>query len=134
LTSNRVLRLPDVTERDEQSFGEWMREARKRVPLTLAQAGHEAGVSESYVSKIESGAKMPSGDVLVLLAQAYGLPPDRVLMRAGKMTPEGLHAAARRPPFDEFVRQDPNLSGEQKRQLVSLYSLFTGRSGRSAAR
>lgn len=128
--------MQQMPEREQQPFGAWMREARERVPLTLAQAGQEAGVSEGYVSKIESGKKVPSADVIVMLAQAYGLRPDEALRRSGRMTTEGLQAAARRPSFAEFVRQDPNLSGEQKRQLISLYSLFTepGRSGRSVAR
>lgn len=111
-----------------------MKAARKRVPLTLAQAGQEAGVSEGYVSKIEKGSKSPSSDVIIQLAQAYGISPPEALMKAGRMDSDALKAAARRPSFADFVRQDPNLSGEQKRQLVSLYSLFTGRVGKSEAR
>lgn len=107
------------------SLGSWLREKRKTAGLSMREAGQLAGVSEGWISKIEAGKKPPSADLLVRLAQAYGVQPAKALQRAGVLDRDAIAEAAARIPFDDYVRGDPNLSAAQKRQLKSLYALFT---------
>lgn len=113
-----------------EAFGSWLREKRKHASLTLADAAQRAGVSEGFVSKIEKGTKRPSVDVLVRLAQAYGVRPVDALRRGDLLTDEAVIDLARRPTYADVVTGDPDLSREQKRQLIDLYSLFV-RGGRA---
>ena len=49
-----------------------VREARKRAGLTQADLGRRAGVPQSTVARIESGARTPSTDLVERLVRAAG--------------------------------------------------------------
>lgn len=50
-----------------------LREARKRAGLTQAELAKRAGVPQSTVGRIESGARVPSTELLERLIRATGL-------------------------------------------------------------
>ena len=49
-----------------------VREARKRGGLTQAELGRRAGVPQSTIARIESGARTPSTDMVERLVRAAG--------------------------------------------------------------
>lgn len=108
-----------------ENFGAWLREQRKLARMTLGQLGQACGISEGYVSKIESGARRPSAEVVVRIAQALGMSAPAVLRRAGYLSDDAVPEVARRLPFEEYLRGDVRLTQGQRRQLLSLYLLFT---------
>jgi hypothetical protein len=55
------------------SISNLVREARRRAGLTQAQLAERAGVPKSTVGRIESGARMPSTEMVERLVQAAGL-------------------------------------------------------------
>jgi transcriptional regulator with XRE-family HTH domain len=49
-----------------------VREARKRAGLTQAELGRRAGVPQSTVGRVESGARVPSTELVERLIRAAG--------------------------------------------------------------
>ena len=49
-----------------------VREARKRAGFTQAELGRRAGVPQSTVARVESGARTPSTDLVERLVRAAG--------------------------------------------------------------
>jgi transcriptional regulator with XRE-family HTH domain len=49
-----------------------VRESRKRAALTQAELGRQAGVPQSTIARIESGARTPSTDMVERLVRATG--------------------------------------------------------------
>ena len=61
-----------------------VREARKRARLTQAALGRRAGVPQSTIARIESGARTPSTDLVERLVRAAGF---EIRVRLGKQDP-----------------------------------------------
>jgi transcriptional regulator with XRE-family HTH domain len=67
-----------------QSLGSFLRAARERCSLTLRAVERSAGVSNAYLSQLESGKiRHPSPLVLHKLAELFKLPYALLLERAG---------------------------------------------------
>ena len=62
-----------------------VRESRKRAGLTQTELGHRAGVPQSTIARIESGARTPSTDMVERLVRAAGF---EVRARLGEPDPE----------------------------------------------
>lgn len=62
-----------------------VREARKRAGFTQAELGRRAGVPQSTVARVESGARTPSTDLVERLVRAAGF---EILCRLGEPDPE----------------------------------------------
>ena len=60
-------------------FGETLRELRKTRELTQKDFGAKVGLSKAVVSKYENGMGYPSFDVLVRIAQYFGVTTDYLL-------------------------------------------------------
>ncbi|MEO3787695.1 XRE family transcriptional regulator [Actinocorallia sp. B10E7] len=58
------------------AVGPRLREIRKRHGLTLAQVGESTGISLSTLSRLESGQRRPTLELLLPLAKAYDVPLD----------------------------------------------------------
>jgi transcriptional regulator with XRE-family HTH domain len=63
-------------------FGAVLRHEREAKRETLRAAARRIGCSHVYLSEIESGAKRPSPEKVIALADAYGLPVDAALRSA----------------------------------------------------
>lgn len=80
-----------------------VREARKRAGLTQTELGRRAGVPQSTVARVESGARTPSTDLVERLVRAAGF---EVRCRLGEPDPGTaslLEAALRRPPAERLA-------------------------------
>ena len=63
-----------------QRFGEKLRTLRKRRGMTLKKLAHELGFrSHSYISAIEFGKKQPSVELVIKIANLFGVSTDQLL-------------------------------------------------------
>lgn len=61
-----------------QTFGENVRLVRVSNGLTIEALAHDAKLSYSYVGEIERGLRNPTLKVIVAIAQALAISPDRL--------------------------------------------------------
>ncbi len=61
------------------AVGPRLRELRRRRGLTLAELAATTGISESTLSRLESGGRRPNLELLLPLARAYGVPLDELV-------------------------------------------------------
>lgn len=61
------------------NFGENLKHLRKSLELTQKDFGSKVGLSKAVVSKYENGMGYPSFDVLVRIAQYFGVTTDYLL-------------------------------------------------------
>ena len=64
--------------------------------LNQGQAAKKLGVSRSYLSEIESGAKEPTLQLVQRYAEAFGLPASSILFFSENLGRPGAHTDARR--------------------------------------
>lgn len=57
-------------------FGEKLRVLRQQRRLTMRQLGELLGVSDSYVSKMETGDKIPNVAMVLKIAQIFDVSTD----------------------------------------------------------
>jgi transcriptional regulator with XRE-family HTH domain len=77
--------LTDTTDR----FGTLLADARKRKRLTLRAVQDAIGISNAYLSQLETGkVQSPSPIVLHKLSELYGIPYATVMQEAGYPLPE----------------------------------------------
>ena len=131
----------DVAEGSEQDdiedFGTLLR--RLRGELSLRDVNRLCGVSGSYLSQIERGQRMPGRNLVLKLAEAYGVDGEELLKRAGHT---GQPAPNSRETLDverafQYVLADPDfrvgtrpdgpLSTNSKQFIVEMYERFTGK-------
>lgn len=60
-------------------FGENLRKLRKGRGMTQSELGGQAGLSKAVISKYETGLGYPSFDVLIRIAQYFGVSTDYLL-------------------------------------------------------
>ena len=80
---------------NNNNLGEILRQRRVTVPLTLQELGATAGVSPSYLGRIENGGRFPSARVLRKIAQPLGFTEDELFALAGYLSPRPSVAEAR---------------------------------------
>ncbi|MFD9888000.1 helix-turn-helix domain-containing protein [Amycolatopsis sp. NPDC059027] len=71
--------MSDDFEEVLTAVGPRLRELRKRAELTLTDLAEATGVSVSTLSRLESGSRRPSLELLLPLAKAYGVPLDELV-------------------------------------------------------
>lgn len=73
-------RTATVTERDAlAAVGPRLRAIRTVRGMTLAEVADETGISTSTLSRLESGGRKPTLELLLPLARAYGVPLDELV-------------------------------------------------------
>ena len=79
---------------DARNFGATVRLLRKRSSLTQEQLAENLNISTSYLGKIELGSRTPSIDLLLDMAEQFGVTVDELLRggRKEKASPEGIVA------------------------------------------
>lgn len=80
-----------------------VREARQRARLTQAALGRRAGVPQSTIARIESGARTPSTDLVERLVRAAGF---EIRVRLGEHDPGTaslLYQSLRRTPAERLA-------------------------------
>ena len=94
---------------EPNDLGGYLKSARQVKNFTLRAVEREAGISNAYLSQLESGKiKNPSPNVLHKLSELYGLPYARIMTKAGYPMPDvflensaNLGLAARLGPTTE---------------------------------
>ncbi|MGW0651719.1 XRE family transcriptional regulator [Streptomyces umbrinus] len=61
------------------AVGPRLRELRRRRSLTLADLAEQTGVNESTLSRLESGSRKPTLELLLPLAELYDVPLDQLV-------------------------------------------------------
>src|SRR5689334_16746912 len=101
-----------------RDLGEFIREQRHIGHLSLRKLSEMAGISNPYLSQIERGLRKPSAEILQQIARALEISSETLYVRAGILEErEGADLVAE-------IRRDPDLSEEQKKTLIRIYSSF----------
>ncbi|HKG51596.1 MAG TPA: XRE family transcriptional regulator [Actinomycetales bacterium] len=69
----------DDLERALSTLGPRLRTLRKERDATLTEVADETGISVSTLSRLESGERRPTLDLLLPLARVYGVPLDELV-------------------------------------------------------
>lgn len=73
---------------DKKTLGELLKELRTANKLTLREMERRSGISNAYLSQVESGQiKQPSPNYLHKMAEVLNYPYDALLERAGHIVP-----------------------------------------------
>jgi transcriptional regulator with XRE-family HTH domain len=101
-----------------RDLGEFIREQRRVGHLSLRKLSDMAGISNPYLSQIERGLRKPSAEILQQIARALEISSETLYVRAGILEErEGADLVAE-------IRRDPELSEEQKKTLIRIYTSF----------
>ncbi len=116
----------DDAVRDQfKTLGEFIRNQRKAAQMSLRDLADATDVSNPYLSQIERGLHQPSVRVLKSIAIALNLSFETLLVRAGLLEAEGENGEPRLPDTEAAIRQDPNLTDDQRESLLAVYRSYT---------
>jgi transcriptional regulator with XRE-family HTH domain len=111
-------------DRDDQlqSLGAFIRAQRQLANLSLRQMAELAKVSNPYLSQLERGLHEPSLRVLQAIAQALDVSAETLLEHAGaaEVDVRNGHVAS----TEVAIRNDPDLTDEQKQALLVVYRSY----------
>jgi transcriptional regulator with XRE-family HTH domain len=118
--------MSDVEPSGPGDLARVVREWRERRHLSQEGLSRAAGLSDVYVTHLESGrrGKRPGRDNVLRLAQTLGAPANELLAAAGLPLIAETDAY---PSFSTVVTMDPLLRSDQKDVLMRLYSVFVGK-------
>ena len=89
-----------------REFGARLRELRKQAGLTQRALADKAGIDFTYLSKIESGAKTPPSEkVILLLAEILNADKDELMALAGKV-PADIAQMLKNQEILKFLRSE----------------------------
>ena len=103
------------------SIGSFIREQREAAEVSVRQLAKLAGVSNPYLSQIERGLRKPSAEILQQIARGLSISAETLYERAGL-----LEEGSTRRLVVEAIEHDPELTAEQRAQLVNTYLDFIG--------
>lgn len=110
---------------DNSALGQFIREQRNAAQLSLRALAEKADVSNPYLSQIERGLHEPSVRVLSSIARALNLSAETLLRQAGALGPD---EPGTDNPTVAAISRDPDLTPEQKEELLAVYRAFTATS------
>jgi transcriptional regulator with XRE-family HTH domain len=98
------------------NVGEKLRQLRQEKNLTQPELAETLGIEQSYLSKLENGKSLPSGDVFNRILEVFGLGLEQFVEELD----EGSRNQLRHLPdvADHFTRQKLQLIGNRKRWLL----------------
>ena len=91
--------------------GTYIRQRRNALGISQTALAAMVGVDKSYLSLVESGKRAPTEDQVSSLSEALGLPPEILLLQAGRLPKDvqgaiDSNAAAVTAAVREWVEQD----------------------------
>ena len=132
--------LKDKTK-PEYPFGRYLKSIRKQKGVSLLNVEKQTGISNAYISQLETGARrrLPTPERLRVLADYYNVSVKELLEKAGYHEPKGieetykqkiekayLHAVSD-PKFNCGSKINPKeLSTDAKRFIIELYGHARG--------
>lgn len=106
----------------EEGFGERIRRRRTELNLRLRGTAKNAGISATFLSRIETGAEkaVPSEEVIRKLARILEDDFDALMLLAGRIPSEVEAYVKSDPRLPEFLRQarDQNIKGEKLLEML----------------
>ena len=116
---SRSLRpMKEELEHRWRDLGEFIRDQRRVGHLSLRKLSEMAGISNPYLSQIERGLRKPSAEILQQIARALEISSETLYVRAGILEErDGADLVTE-------IRRDPELSEEQKKTLIRIYTSF----------
>lgn len=102
-----------------RDLGEFIREQRHLGEMSLRKLSERAGISNPYLSQIERGLRRPSAEILQQIAKALQISAETLYVRAGI-----LDADTEAPQLLDLIRNDPDLTEDQKKTMVTVYESF----------
>lgn len=127
---DKLSRLRTISSMEEQksNLGGFLRGSREQRALTLRAVEKATGVSNAYLSQLESGKiRQPSPLVLHKLAQLYEMPYALLLEKAGYPAPASESAAGHPVVVDS--RLGP-ISSDEETELRRYLEFLRSRRGR----
>jgi len=76
-----------------QAFGQAAREIRKEQGLSQEQAALDGGIDRAYLGHIERASKSATLRTIWKMAEALGVPPSAIFLRAEKLLEEQISDA-----------------------------------------
>lgn len=114
------------------SLGIRLRAARERAGLTLREVEERTGISNAYLSQIESGRiKEPSPRMLHRLAELYGESYAELLELAGYPVPEAGEVRRSRESSLQAHGRLGSVTHEEEAELLEYLKFMRTRSRRS---
>lgn len=119
------------------TFAPMLRELRDRRRLSQSRLAEAAGFDHSYVSRLESGTRMPTRDAVLKLADAMGLidgERDALLAAAGFMPGRIESLFASEPVLSEVLvlLQDRSVPAEVREDVRNMIALLVRQAHRAA--
>lgn len=103
-----------------QELGDGLKNARMTQGLSLKAAAEPAGISATYLQKLESGqTKSPSPNVLHRLSKTLNVPYTSLMGLAGYVVPEEAETAA--SPFEHALSAS-DLTADERRAVAAFIS------------
>ena len=118
----------------QPKLGQYLRAMREAKALSLRQVEGKLGISNAFISQIESGkVKQPSPVKLYKLAELYGVPYDSLMELAGYPSPSALTTEAR--SASTVFRRFGEITPAEETELLDYLSFLRSRArkGRSGA-
>ena len=101
---------------NQQKIGQFLKELRKQKQLTQAQFAEILGVSDRTVSRWETGSNMPDFDVLIEIADFYGVEIREIL--------EGERTETVNTNEKENLLLIADYTNQEKKNLTRLMRIF----------
>ncbi|MCL4552330.1 MAG: helix-turn-helix domain-containing protein [Candidatus Marsarchaeota archaeon] len=117
---------------DGNKLGVYLLSARERKHLTLRAVERATGISNPYLSQLESGKiQQPSPGMLYKLSEVYGVPYNDVLELAGYPVPD---ARTTKTGNNSSASRIGPVTREEEEALIEYLEFLRARKGRGSKR
>ena len=118
--------MPDDDVRASQlhALGSFIRAQRQLANLSLRQLADLTHVSNPYLSQLERGLHEPSVRVLQSISRALDISTEALLRQVGLADDDGDAGPDRAHDTEAAIRQDAELTDEQKQALLGVYRSY----------
>jgi transcriptional regulator with XRE-family HTH domain len=110
-----------------RDVGNFIRDQRRSVGLSIRTAAKLAGVSNPYLSQIERGLRRPSAEILNGIAKALRISAETLYVKAGILEEHRVDVVG-------AIKTDPDITDGQRETLVQIYTSFRSETQRRRAR
>lgn len=108
LTTNSTLVIMPIKEvvTMADTFGQYLREQRRKAKISQRELARQVSVDFSYISKLENDRlPPPSARTVIAIADVLGTPRDEILARVGKIPDDVEEAIGTSPGAQSFLQE-----------------------------